>query len=65
MQLEKKYPGYASKYNLVTFCENTPYAEASQRGHAQDNWLMKYCDQHDTSNMTDQDLEMIFNELKK
>lgn len=65
MQLEKKYPGYASKYNLVTFCENTPYSEASQRGHAQDDWLMNYCDQHDTSNVTEQDLEMIFNELKK
>ena len=65
MQLEKKYPDYASKYNLVTFCENTPYSEAYQRGHAQDDWLMNYCDQHDTTNVSDQDLEMIFNELKK
>jgi len=65
MQLEKKYPDYASKYNLVTFCENTPYEEASLRGHAQDFWLMNYCDHHDTSNISDQELEMIFNELKK
>jgi len=65
MQLEKKYPDYASKYNLVTFCEQTPYAEASRRGHAQDAWLMNYCDQHDITSMTEKDLEMIFNELMK
>jgi kynurenine 3-monooxygenase len=28
MLLENKYPGYASKYNLVTFCENVPYSQA-------------------------------------
>ncbi len=26
MQLGKKYPDYASKYNLVTFCEQRPYS---------------------------------------
>ena len=65
MQLEKKYPGYASKYNLVAFCEDVPYAVASRKGHKQDDWLLNYCDHHDTDHITEQDLEMIFNELKK
>jgi kynurenine 3-monooxygenase len=63
MQLEKKYPGYASKYNLVTFCEHTPYSEASRKGHAQDAWLLKYCDENDTSSMTDEQLEEIYQAL--
>jgi kynurenine 3-monooxygenase len=64
MQLENQYPEYASKYNLVAFCEDIPYAVASQKGHAQDEWLLRYCDEHDTSRISDQDLAMIFKELR-
>ena len=64
MQLEKKYPDYASKYNLVTFREDVPYSEAKERGHAQDAWLLDYCRKNDTSALTDQELEGIYNALK-
>ncbi|MEO6132046.1 MAG: FAD-dependent monooxygenase, partial [Saprospiraceae bacterium] len=63
MQLEKKYPDYASKYNLVTFREDIGYAEAKERGHAQDDWLLDYCSRTDTSHLTDEQLENIFRQL--
>jgi hypothetical protein len=63
MQLEKKYPGYASKYNLVTFCEDTPYSVAYEKGHAQDEWLLQYCDKNDTSEMTEEQLEEVAKKL--
>ena len=63
MQLEKKFPDYASKYNLVTFCEDTPYSVAYEKGHAQDDWLLQYCDKNDTSQMTEEQLEGIAREL--
>jgi kynurenine 3-monooxygenase len=63
MQLEKKYPGYASKYNLVTFCEDTPYSVAYDKGHAQDAWLLEYCERNDTSQMSEGQLEEIAREL--
>ncbi len=65
MQLEKKYPGYASKYNLVTFCEHLGYAEAKDRGHMQDDWLLNYCRLHDTNNLSKEELESIYNQLMK
>jgi kynurenine 3-monooxygenase len=64
MLLEKKYPEYASKYNLVTFCEDTPYSIAKSRGHLQDAWLLQYCNRHDTSSISDAELERIFNAMK-
>jgi kynurenine 3-monooxygenase len=60
MQLEKKYPDYASKYNLVTFCEHVPYSIAREKGHRQDKWLLDYCNQHDTKNMTPEELNNIY-----
>ena len=60
MQLEKKYPDYASKYNLVTFCEHVPYSIAREKGHRQDKWLLDYCNQHDTKNMTTEELNNIY-----
>ena len=37
MQLEREHPEYSSKYNLVTFNEDTPYSEARRKGRNQDN----------------------------
>ena len=63
MQLEKKYPDYASKYNLVTFCEDIPYSEASRRGHQQDEWLLDYCERNDITSLNDQQVEKIYEKL--
>jgi kynurenine 3-monooxygenase len=65
MQLEKKYPDYASKYNLVTFQEDVPYSTAKQRGHYQDKWLLDYCRNHDTHNLHSSELDFIYHELMK
>ncbi len=65
MQLEKKYPQYASKYNLVTFREDVPYSEAKERGHHQDDWLLDYCRKNDTGNLSPEVLENIYMELMK
>lgn len=63
MQLEKKYPGYASKYNLVTFCEHVPYSTAKRKGHLQDDWLLDFCRKNDISQITDTELENIYTVL--
>lgn len=63
MQLEKKYPAYASKYNLVTFREDISYAEAKDRGHRQDDWLLDYCRKNDTNAMSPDELERIYHTL--
>jgi len=65
MQLEKTYPAYASKYNLVTFREDLPYSEAKYRGHKQDDWLLDYCRKNDTSTLSPEELEKIFKQLMK
>jgi len=65
MKLEKKFPEYASKYNLVTFCEDVPYSVAKEKGHAQDDWLLAYVRSNNTSDLTPQQLEWIYNELIK
>jgi len=65
MQLEKKYPDYASKYNLVTFCENIPYSEARERGHRQDDWLLNYCRKNDPSDLSSKELDDIYQKLMK
>ncbi len=43
MKLEQTYPDYFSKYSLVTFREEIPYAEAMKRGNAQNELLMDIC----------------------
>lgn len=63
MQLEKKYPDYASKYNLVTFREDVPYSVAKEKGHKQDEWLLDYCRKNDTQHITEKELENIYREL--
>ena len=63
MQLEKKYPDYASKYNLVTFCEHVPYSVAMKRGKLQDKWLLEYCNRNDTNDISAEELEKIYSQL--
>jgi kynurenine 3-monooxygenase len=63
MRLEKKYPDYASKYNLVTFCEHVPYSVAMKKGKLQDEWLLEYCNQNSTENISDEELEKIYRTL--
>lgn len=63
MQLEKKYPDYASKYNLVTFCEHVPYSVAMKRGRLQDKWLLEYCNKNETNDISAEELEKIYSEL--
>ncbi|MFT4667817.1 MAG: kynurenine 3-monooxygenase [Polaribacter sp.] len=43
MQLEQKHPDYYSKYSLVTFRADMPYAKAMELGRAQDELLLKMC----------------------
>lgn len=50
MRLEQEFPGYFSKYSLVTFREDIPYSEAMRRGNAQDALLMKLCENEDKFN---------------
>ncbi len=40
-RLEHTYPDYFSKYSMVTFREDLPYAVAKQKGNAQDRLLME------------------------
>ena len=42
-RLEQTFPDYFSKYSMVTFREDLPYAVAKQKGNAQDKFLMKIC----------------------
>jgi len=42
-KLEQTFPDYFSKYSMVTFREDLPYAVAKERGNAQDKLLMDIC----------------------
>ena len=42
-KLEQTYPDYFSKYSMVTFREDLPYAVAKENGNAQDELLMQIC----------------------
>jgi kynurenine 3-monooxygenase len=42
-RLEQTFPDYFSKYSMVTFREDLPYAVARQKGNAQDKLLMEIC----------------------
>ena len=64
MKLEKKYPDYASKYNLVTFCEQHPYSYAKEKGNRQDKWLLEYCNRSNTADITADELERVYRALK-
>lgn len=47
--LEQQFPAYFSKYSLVTFREDVPYSYAMERGRLQDDFLMRLCNQSDTT----------------
>jgi kynurenine 3-monooxygenase len=42
-RLEQTYPDYFSKYSMVTFREDLPYAVAKEKGNAQDRLLTEIC----------------------
>ena len=42
-RLEHEFPDYFSKYSMVTFREDLPYAVAREKGNAQDRLLMQIC----------------------
>ncbi|MEM6344174.1 MAG: NAD(P)/FAD-dependent oxidoreductase [Bacteroidota bacterium] len=42
-RMEQELPDYFSKYSLVTFQEELPYAAAMQQGRKQDEILLKLC----------------------
>lgn len=42
-KLEQTFPDYFSKYSMVTFREDLPYAIAKEKGNAQDKLLMEIC----------------------
>jgi kynurenine 3-monooxygenase len=42
-RLEQNFPDYFSKYSMVTFREDLPYAVAREKGNAQDRLLMEIC----------------------
>ena len=42
-RLEQTFPDYFSKYSMVTFREDLPYAIAKAKGNAQDKLLMEIC----------------------
>ena len=43
MQMEQQLPDYYSKYSMVTFRADIPYAQAMHQGRAQDDFLMQLC----------------------
>jgi kynurenine 3-monooxygenase len=42
-RLEQEFPDYFSKYSMVTFREDLPYAVAKDKGNVQDRLLMDIC----------------------
>lgn len=52
MQLEQTFPDYYSKYSLVTFRPELPYAKAMKLGRKQDELLLKLCTQEDTNGLS-------------
>jgi kynurenine 3-monooxygenase len=64
MELERLYPDFGSKYNLVTFSEHVPYSEARRKGNLQDVWLLEYCRRHPEPDLSPENLEHIYRQLK-
>jgi len=61
MQLEQQYPEYYSKYSLVTFRPELPYAEAMKKGRAQDQILLELCRRDDYNSIP---IDQVFRQLK-
>lgn len=63
LALESRYSDFNSKYSLVTFEHEVPYAKAKALGEKQDEYLMNVC--RDVKEWTSLDLDDIYNNLKK
>ena len=61
--LEQTYPGYFSKYSMVTFREDIPYSVAMKKGRAQDDLLMKICSEVDS--VDELDMEDVLRQLQR
>lgn len=61
-KLEQTFPDYFSKYSMVTFREDLPYAVAKEKGNAQDKLLMEICKEID--NLQQIDLENVMSKIK-
>ena len=62
MRLEQTYDDYFSKYSMVTFREDLPYAEAKRRGNAQDELLMSLCS--GVESVADLDIEQVIADIR-
>lgn len=58
-RLEQTFPDYFSKYSMVTFREDLPYAVAKEKGNAQDKLLMEICAEINNVDEVDLDEVMI------
>ncbi len=69
MDLEKSFPTeYYSKYSMVTFNENIPYADAMKKGRAQDKALLNLITDKDVSTsleMTREELGIVLNKVQE
>lgn len=61
-QLENTYDDYHSKYSLVTFQPQIPYAIAKDLGNKQDHLLMTLCEK--TEDITSLDINDVYQQLK-
>jgi len=61
-KLEHAFPDYFSKYSMVTFREDLPYAVAKQKGNAQDKLLMEIC--ANIENVSEIDLNEVMEKVK-
>lgn len=59
MQLEQQFPDYYSKYSLVTFRAELPYAKAMDLGRKQDQLLLDLCSQGKTDKMSLADIHQM------
>ena len=62
-KLEQNYPEYFSKYSMVAFRENMPYAAAKAKGNAQDAFLMEFC--RNLESVANVDLDELIIRMKK
>ncbi len=61
-KLEHEFPDYFSKYSMVTFREDLPYAVAKEKGNAQDKLLMEICAK--VENVSEIDLKEVLDKVK-
>ena len=61
--LENKYEDYHSKYSLVTFNPEIPYAEAHARGNRQNEFLLEIC--RKIESVDELDVDQVYAELKQ